>query len=56
MEVRALKTGFFGQLRNEGDVFDVPKGSKASWFVETEQPKGKAAKPDQSAKEVGDKD
>lgn len=33
MEVIALKEGYFGKLRMPGDEFDVPQGSKASWFV-----------------------
>ena len=32
MKVRATKPGFFGRYINEGEVFDVPDGSKASWF------------------------
>ena len=32
MRVIATKLGFYGQLRYEGDEFDVPKGSKATWF------------------------
>ena len=46
MEVIALKEGFFGGSRKRvGEKFDVPKGTKGSWFtpaqVETEKPKGK---------------
>lgn len=53
MEVRATKPGFYGQYRNEGDVFEVADGSKASWFEPTKAPakdgaKGKAAKPAES--------
>lgn len=33
MKVIALKEGYFGKLRMPGDEFDVPEGSKASWFV-----------------------
>ncbi|SMG01067.1 Phage protein [Burkholderia singularis] len=33
-KVRAIKTGFFGGARRyPGDVFEVPKGIKAKWFV-----------------------
>lgn len=41
MEVAAIAVGFYGQLRQVGDVFDVPKGSKASWFKPT-KPDGKS--------------
>lgn len=33
MKVIATKPGYFVKLRAEGDVFDVPEGVKASWFV-----------------------
>jgi len=33
MKVIATKPGYFGKLRAEGDVFDVPEDTKASWFV-----------------------
>lgn len=46
MQVRALKTGYFGALRKEGDVFDVPDGAQASWFVPVEtEPAEKPKKP-----------
>lgn len=32
MLVTALKPGYHGKLREVGDTFDVPSGSKASWF------------------------
>lgn len=32
MKVRATKNGFYGRYLSEGDVFEVPDGSKASWF------------------------
>lgn len=32
MKVKALENGFFGQYRATGDVFEVPDGSKATWF------------------------
>lgn len=32
MKVIATKQGYFGKLRAVGDEFEVPKGSKASWF------------------------
>lgn len=33
MKVIATKPGYFGKIRAEGDVFDVPEDTKASWFV-----------------------
>ena len=33
MEVRATKAGFYETLRQPGDVFHVPDGIQASWFV-----------------------
>ncbi len=35
MEVRATKVGFYEALRQPGDVFHVPDGMHASWFVST---------------------
>lgn len=32
MKVKAIELGYHGALREPGDEFDVPKGSKASWF------------------------
>jgi hypothetical protein len=33
MKVIATKVGFDGkQIRNPGDIFDMPKGAKGSWF------------------------
>ena len=44
MKVIATKTGFDGRkIRKEGEKFDMPEGSKASWFVpapEDEKPEG----------------
>ncbi len=49
MEVRATKPGFYGCYHNEGDVFDVADGAKASWCEPAKAPakdgtKAKAAK------------
>ena len=50
MRVIAIKPGFYGQLRTPGTdsaEFDVPDGSKASWFVPAKQsddPEGKPAR------------
>ena len=32
MRVVATAPGYFGALRVEGDEFDVPDGTKGSWF------------------------
>lgn len=45
MKVIATKKGYFGKLREPGDVFDVPEKSKASWFEPV-----KADKPDKPEK------
>ena len=37
MLVIATAKGFFGQYRNEGDEFEVPDGTKGSWFQPVEQ-------------------
>ena len=37
MKVKALQAGFFGgSLREEGQEFEVPSGTKSSWFVAME--------------------
>jgi len=42
MKVEAIKKGYHGKLREPGDIFEVPNGSKrASWF----QPVNKTGKP-----------
>lgn len=52
MKVIATKTGFDGKrIRNPGDEFEMPDGSKASWFVPVEakaetKPKKAAGKPE----------
>lgn len=33
MKVKATAKGFFRSLREEGDEFEVPGGTKASWFA-----------------------
>lgn len=37
MKVIAIKQGYLGKLRQPGDEFEVPEGSKASWFQPVEQ-------------------
>ena len=49
MRVIATKPGYFGKLRAEGDVFDVPEGTKASWLVAYESPAGEEVTTDPKA-------
>lgn len=44
MRVIATKPGFFDYLRQEGDEFEVPEGTKGSWFkpVPADEPEAKA--------------
>lgn len=37
MKVIATKRGYFGKLREPGDEFEVPDGTKGSWFQPVEQ-------------------
>lgn len=37
MKVIATKLGYFGKLREPGDEFEVPDGTKGSWFQPVEQ-------------------
>lgn len=37
MKVTATKAGFHGRFRTPGEEFDVPDGSKASWFKPTKE-------------------
>lgn len=40
MKVIALKDGFFdGSRQRAGDEFDVPQGTKGSWFTPVKEPK-----------------
>ena len=32
MKVIAIKQGFYGKLHTPGDEFEVPDGTKGSWF------------------------
>lgn len=50
MKVRAIKMGFYEALRSVGDVFDVPDGETASWFVAVED----EAKPEKKGKKEDD--
>lgn len=43
MKVKALQPGFFGGARiREGQEFEVPSGTKGSWFVAVEEYKAPA--------------
>ena len=37
MKVIATKLGYFEKLREPGDEFEVPDGTKGSWFQPVEQ-------------------
>lgn len=37
MKVVAIKRGFYGQIREEGDAFEVEDGLTASWFESVNQ-------------------
>jgi len=43
MKVIATKQGYFGKLRQPGDEFEVPKGTKGSWFSPADKPAEKPA-------------
>lgn len=52
MKVKAIKKGFYGELRKEGDIFDISKAKDlGSWMKEVKPVKAdesKAAKPKES--------
>jgi hypothetical protein len=61
MRVVATSTGYFGSLREVGDEFEVPHGTKGSWFTSVvatanEKPagkgKGKPAEPEPDGDEA----
>ena len=55
MKVIATKTGFDGKrVRNAGDEFEMPDGSKGSWFVSAEKVKVKGQKPAEPKAEGSD--
>ena len=45
MKVIATKQGYFGKLRDVGDEFEVPEGTKGSWFKPVEVADEPEAKP-----------
>lgn len=60
MRVVANSIGYFGSLRVAGDEFEVPTGTKGSWFAPVEpeakakSAKGKGKEPEQSGDEAAD--
>lgn len=55
MEVIATKTGFDGKrVRTEGEKFEMPEGSKASWFVkaDAEKPRSKKSEAEKPADDL----
>ena len=56
MLVIATAKGFFGQYRNEGDEFEVPEGTKGSWFkpVPADEPEAKPARGRRASAEPAD--
>lgn len=55
MEVIATKTGFDGKrVRTEGEKFEMPEGSKASWFVKADAEKQSRSKKSEAEKPADD--
>ena len=52
MKVTAIKQGYFGKLRAVGDEFEVPEGTKGSWFQPVKQ---KPAESDKAKAKAADK-
>ena len=48
MQVRATKKGYHIGPRNPGELFEVPNGSKASWFEPVERKKTKGEDKEES--------
>jgi len=53
MKVIAIKQGYFGKLREPDEVFEVPDGEKATWFVPADK-SAAADKPGKKTKEPAD--
>lgn len=49
MQVEATARGYFGVIREPGEVFEVPEGEKAAWWKPLK--KGKAKDPDEPPEE-----
>lgn len=56
MKVIATKPGYFGKLRAVGEEFDVPDGSKATWFEPVKGDKPADTKGGKSDGKLADKD
>ena len=56
MKVIATKQGYFGKLRDVGDEFEVPEGTKGSWFkpVPADEPEAKPARGRKASAEPAD--
>ena len=56
MRVIATAVGFFDNLRQVGDEFDVPEGAKGSWFkpVPADEPEAKPARGRRASAEPAD--
>ena len=56
MRVIATKPGFFDYLRQEGDEFEVPEGTKGSWFkpVSADEPEAKPTRGRKASSEPAD--
>ena len=56
MRVIATKPGFFSYLRQEGDEFEVPEGTKGSWFKPepADEPEAKPTRGRKAASEPAD--
>lgn len=56
MKVIAKQMGFFGKLREPGDEFEVPDGTKGDWFEAADKPaesgKAKAKAADKPADDL----
>jgi hypothetical protein len=49
MKVIAIRPGYHGRLRETGEQFDVPDGSRASWFAPADGAATVIRKPDPPA-------
>jgi hypothetical protein len=56
MRVIATKVGFFDYLRQVGEEFEVPDGTKGSWFkpVPADEPEAKPARGRKASSEPAD--
>lgn len=54
MKVTATARGYFGKLREPGDTFDVPSGSKGNWFVPVKAARAAEPQGDKQGDKQGD--